>query len=43
VGSAAACLLSPLFGAVTGITLYVDNGMHAVGMVQGKAVAQCQE
>jgi len=43
VGSAAACLLSPLFGAITGITLYVDNGMHAMGMVQEKAVAQCQD
>eukprot|EP00962_Isochrysis_galbana_P043222 scaffold16407_cov127-Isochrysis_galbana.AAC.7 len=43
VGTAAACLLSPFFGAVTGVTLYVDNGMHAVGMVQEKAVAQCQD
>uniref|UniRef100_A0A7S4C0T4 Enoyl-[acyl-carrier-protein] reductase (NADH) n=1 Tax=Chrysotila carterae TaxID=13221 RepID=A0A7S4C0T4_CHRCT len=43
VGTAAACLLSPLFGAITGITLYVDNGMHAMGMVQEKAVAQCQD
>lgn len=31
-----------MFGAVTGVTLYVDNGMHAMGMVQEKSVAQCQ-
>merc|ERR1712087_273209 len=43
VGTTAACLCSPMFGAVTGITLYVDNGMHAMGMVQEKAVEQCQE
>uniref|UniRef100_A0A7S0IVJ9 Enoyl-[acyl-carrier-protein] reductase (NADH) n=1 Tax=Calcidiscus leptoporus TaxID=127549 RepID=A0A7S0IVJ9_9EUKA len=43
VGTTAACLCSPMFGAVTGITLYVDNGMHAMGMVQEKAVVQCQD
>lgn len=43
VGQAAAALLSPLFGAVTGMTVYVDNGMHAMGMVQEKAVKQCQD
>lgn len=43
VGQTACCLLSPLFGAVTGVTLYVDNGMHAMGMIQDKAVAQCQD
>ena len=37
VGQTACCLLSPLFGAVTGVTLYVDNGMHAMGMVQGSS------
>merc|ERR1712070_662567 len=41
VGSSAVCLLSPLFGAITGVTLYVDNGMHAMGMVQEKPVEQC--
>jgi len=40
VGSTAAFLCSPLSGAVTGMTVYVDNGMHAMGMVQEVAVAQ---
>jgi len=32
VGNSAAFLLSPLASAITGVTLYVDNGMHAMGM-----------
>lgn len=32
VGTAATFLLSPLASAITGVTLYVDNGMHAMGM-----------
>lgn len=32
VGNSAAFLLSPLAAAITGITLYVDNGMHCMGM-----------
>jgi enoyl-[acyl-carrier protein] reductase I len=32
VGQAAAFLLSPLASAITGVTLYVDNGLHAMGM-----------
>lgn len=32
VGHAAAFLLSPLASAITGVTLYVDNGMHAMGV-----------
>ncbi len=32
VGQAAAFLLSPLSSAITGVTLYVDNGMHAMGL-----------
>ncbi len=32
VGSAAAFLLSSMASAITGVTLYVDNGMHAMGM-----------
>ena len=31
IGSVACSLCSPAFGAVTGVTLYVDNGMHAMG------------
>jgi enoyl-[acyl-carrier protein] reductase I len=32
VGSAAVFLCSPLASAITGIILYVDNGMHAMGL-----------
>lgn len=32
VGAVAAFLCSPLAGAVTGVTLYVDNGLHAMGL-----------
>ena len=32
VGQAAAFLLSPLASAITGVTLYVDNGLHAMGL-----------
>jgi enoyl-[acyl-carrier protein] reductase I len=32
VGTSAAFLLSPLSSAVTGVTLYVDNGLHAMGL-----------
>ncbi len=32
VGSAALFLLSELASAVTGVTLYVDNGLHAMGV-----------
>lgn len=32
VGNAAAFLLSPLAAAITGVTLYVDNGIHAMGV-----------
>ena len=34
IGEAAACLLSPAMGAVTGVCLYVDNGMHAMGQAR---------
>lgn len=43
MGQTAAFLVSPLSGAVTGMTMYVDNGMHAMGMVQEVAVAQVAE
>jgi enoyl-[acyl-carrier protein] reductase I len=32
VGAAAAFLCSPLAGAITGNTVYVDKGYHAMGM-----------
>ena len=32
VGNTAAFLCSPLAAAITGATIYVDNGMHAMGM-----------
>ena len=37
VGSSAYFLLSPLARAVTGVTLYVDNGLHAMGMAVDSA------
>lgn len=40
VGRTGAFLCSPLAAAVTGHTMYVDNGMHAMGMVQAVAVDQ---
>ncbi len=43
VGQTGAFLCSPLAGAVTGHTMYVDNGMHAMGMVQSVAVEQVKE
>ena len=32
IGNAATFLLSPKASAITGVTLYVDNGMHAMGV-----------
>ncbi|MEM8727396.1 MAG: enoyl-[acyl-carrier-protein] reductase [Chlamydiota bacterium] len=32
IGNAAAFLLSPTASAITGVTLYVDNGIHAMGV-----------
>lgn len=32
VASAASFLLSPLASAITGVTLYVDNGLHTMGL-----------
>jgi enoyl-[acyl-carrier protein] reductase I len=32
VGNAAAFLLSDLASGITGVTLYVDNGLHAMGL-----------
>lgn len=39
IGYAAAFLLSPLASGITGTTIYVDNGMHAMGLaVDSKAL-----
>ena len=40
VGATAAFMVSDMAASVTGVTMYVDNGMHAMGMVQAKAVDQ---
>lgn len=40
VGAAATFLLSPLASAITGVTLYVDNGMHAMGMAVDSPATQ---
>ena len=32
VGESASFLLSPMASAITGVTLYVDNGLHAMGV-----------
>ncbi|HSX25404.1 MAG TPA: enoyl-[acyl-carrier-protein] reductase [Chlamydiales bacterium] len=40
VGAAAAFLLSPLASAITGTVLYVDNGMHAMGMAVDSSAIQ---
>lgn len=37
VGSASAFLVSPLASAITGVTLYVDNGLHAMGVAGDSA------
>lgn len=43
VGAAAAFLLSPLASAITGTVLYVDNGMHAMGLAVDSAALQSNE
>jgi len=40
VGASAAFLLSPLASAITGVTLYVDNGMHAMGIASDSPTLQ---
>jgi enoyl-[acyl-carrier protein] reductase I len=40
VGNAAAFLLSPLASAITGTVLYVDNGMHAMGLAVDSGALQ---
>lgn len=43
VGASAAFLLSPLASAITGTVLYVDNGMHAMGLAVDSAALQGNE
>ncbi len=44
VGAASAFLCSPLSAAITGVTLYVDNGMHAMGLaLDSQALNKTQE
>lgn len=43
VGAAAAFLCSPLASGITGTTLYVDKGYHAMGMAVLPAVAEPRE
>jgi enoyl-[acyl-carrier protein] reductase I len=38
VGAAAAFLCSPLGAGITGSTIYVDKGYHAMGMVAAAAL-----
>lgn len=44
VGNTAAFLCSPMASAITGVTLYVDNGMHAMGLaVDSHALQKAKE
>ena len=43
VGATAAFLVSDMSTAITGITMYVDMGMHCMGMVQAKSVDQVRD
>jgi len=44
VGATAAFLLSPLARAITGVTLYVDNGLSCMGMaLDSKAMVRVEE
>ncbi|MBS0616431.1 MAG: enoyl-[acyl-carrier-protein] reductase [Verrucomicrobia bacterium] len=43
IGSAAAFLLSPLASAITGAIIYVDNGMHAMGLAPDSPSLQLQQ
>ncbi len=42
IGQTAAFLASPLSSAITGVTLYVDNGMHAMGLAMDSPSLQCE-
>ena len=44
VGNAGAFLCSPLASAITGTILYVDNGMHTMGLaIDSQALKACAE
>jgi len=43
VGATAAFLLSPLARAITGVTMYVDNGLFAMGMALDSKAMQREE
>jgi enoyl-[acyl-carrier protein] reductase I len=43
VGTTAAFLLSPLASAITGTTLYVDNGIHAMGVAVDSPAFESKE
>lgn len=43
IGNAACFLLSSLASAITGVTLYVDNGMHAMGLSVDSPSLQTKE
>lgn len=43
IGSSATFLLSPLASAITGVTLFVDNGLHAMGIATDSAALKAQE
>lgn len=42
IGQTAAFLLSPLASAISGVTLYVDNGLHAMGIAVDSPAFQDQ-
>jgi len=43
IGNTAVFLLSPQASAITGVTLYVDNGMHAMGVAVERSLTQQEE
>ena len=43
IGQSAAFLCSPLAAAISGVTLYVDNGLHAMGMAIDSPALQVEQ
>jgi enoyl-[acyl-carrier protein] reductase I len=43
IGHSATFLLSPLSSAISGVTLYVDNGLHAMGVGVDSPAFQSQQ